>query len=165
MQHLQRFRDRELVSFPVMRSDGWRLKRYVICWESRSIDESVIAAASAAACRQLPLAGTLDDPESNHGIGFQIIHFAQVAVVSPVFFWQWGSVLSNIVQLRAPWTRPTEFSVGIPGIVGCVWEMQLVSFEVATWTKTMLNGSGHGQQNSEVYLKSHFPSARSLEKA
>ncbi|MBG6202121.1 hypothetical protein IWQ48_003264 [Labrenzia sp. EL_13] len=41
-------------------------------------------------------------PDAN-GMGFQIVHFAQVTVVAPVFYWQWGIVLSKIGQMRAYW--------------------------------------------------------------
>lgn len=57
--------------------------------------------------------------ETNHGVGFQIIHFAEVAVVAPTFYWHWGSVLSKIVQVPAPWDRPTEFSASVNDVVGC----------------------------------------------
>ena len=38
------------------------------------------------------------DRTGNHAVGFKIVHFAEVAIVSPLFYWQWGSVLTKIVQ-------------------------------------------------------------------
>lgn len=48
---------------------------------------------------------------------------------SPVFYWQWGSVLANLDQTRASWEEPTVFGDGIKEVVGCIWEMDVVSFE------------------------------------
>ncbi|VAX31526.1 hypothetical protein MNBD_NITROSPINAE05-195, partial [hydrothermal vent metagenome] len=86
----------------------------------------------------------------------QIIHFAETAVVSPVFYWQWGSVLANIEQMRAKWEAPTIFGDGMREIVGCIWEMNVVSFEIDAWKNTLLNNVGTPAERLAVYLEQHF---------
>ena len=112
MKHLMPFEPRTVLSLPVAERDGWRLKQYAVVSDGRAHDQKVHSAAFDAAMRQLPDAGALADADGNHGIGFQIVHFAEVAVVSPVFYWQWGSVLANVDQMRAPWNSPTDFGPG-----------------------------------------------------
>ena len=152
MQHLQPFKPRRVLALPTAHTDGWQLKRYAILADNKNYDPSIAASALDAAITRLPTAGRLEDPDGNHGIGFQIVHFAQVAVVSPVFYWMWGSVLANTEQMRAPWNNPTVFKTGVPEVVGCLWEMQIVAFESRSWRQTILNGN---TDQLPRYLRSH----------
>jgi hypothetical protein len=72
------------------------LKGYAILADGSALDEAISRAAAEEALRRLPRAGSLKDETGNQGVGFQIVHFAEVAIVSPVFYWQWGSVLAKI---------------------------------------------------------------------
>ena len=156
MKHLQPFRPRPVQTLSLFQQDGWRLKQYAILAEAREFDQRVASAASEAAIKALPRAGKLEQEDGNHGVGFQIVHFAEVAVVSPVFYWQWGSVLANLPQMRAPWEKPTEFAEGVTEVAGCVWEMQIVQFEVDAWIDTLLAGSGDPDKNLGSYLSQLF---------
>ncbi|MEO0619121.1 MAG: hypothetical protein AAFZ01_07550 [Pseudomonadota bacterium] len=138
MPHLAPFLQREIRCLEIGKSSGWRLKRYAIIAPGREFDAGVADAAFQSAMGLLPDAGCLSDEHANHGIGFQIVHFADVAVVSPVFFWQWGSVLANTIQLRAAWDTPTQFATGVSGVIGCVWELEIVNFEVHAWRDSLL---------------------------
>lgn len=160
MHHLQPFRPRDVVSLPLAEKSGWRLKRYAILADDRKLNHKVISAALDKALQRLPQAGKLSDQDGNHGIGFQIVHFAEVAVVSPVFYWQWGSVLANIPQMRAPWDAPTEFDTGVKEVVGCVWEMEIISFEVNAWATTLLGNTGTISEKLKCYFAHHFPATR-----
>ncbi len=157
----QQFSPRAVMSLPMARRDGWHLKRYAILADGRVFDEEIALAALDAAIARLPSARHLTDQTGNHGIGFQIIHFAQVAVVSPVFFWQWGSVLASIAQMRAPWDNPTAFEDGVKDVVGCVWEMDIVSFEVNAWKTTMLSDVGTMNDRLKTYFDLRMQSAGS----
>ena len=119
------------------------------------MDDEVIAAATDEAIRRLPAPGSIADGDANHGIGFQIAHFAEVAVVSPVFYWQWGSVLAHIPQMRAPWDDPTRFTDGKSEVFGCLWEMQIVEFETNCWKETVLSGLDNPSDGIAAYL-GHF---------
>ncbi len=152
MEHLQPFYTRAGFSLPTFSEYGWVLKRYAILADGRSFDEDVAIAASTKAVARLPQAGSLADKVGNHGVGFQIIHFAEIAVVSPVFYWRWGSVLAKIDQLRASWNTPTEFSDGVNDVIGCIWEMDVVSFEIETWRASLLSQSGKPEERLETYL-------------
>ncbi|GGX42377.1 hypothetical protein GCM10007385_07520 [Tateyamaria omphalii] len=129
------------------------MKRYAILADDRAFSDEIAAAATAAAFNRLPQASTLGDADSNHGVGFQLIHFAETAVVSPVFYWQWSSVLAHIDQLRAPWDDPTHFDTGKTEVFGCVWEMEIVAFETRAWTSTMLTDHGAPHERLKAYLE------------
>ncbi len=153
MDHLDPFRPRPVRALPPVERQGWRLKQYAIVSDGRAFDATVAEAACAEALHRLPVAGALSDGAGNHGVGFQIVHFAQVAVVAPVFYWRWGSVLANLPQLRARWDRPDVFETGVAGVVGCVWEMQVVAFEVDLWQRTMLAAARAADERLAQYLE------------
>lgn len=152
MRHLHPFRARRLLPLPAEQSAGWQLKRYAILADGRAFSAGIASAATAVAFERLPPAGTLTDADGNHGVGFQLIHLADTAVVSPVFYWQWGSVLAHIDQLRAPWDDPTCFDTGKPEVFGCVWEIEIVAFEVGTWKSTMLSDQGTPTDRLAAYM-------------
>ena len=165
MNHFQPFCSRNVLSLPTAESNGWRLKRYAILANGKKFEQTIASAALDGAIERLPHAGGLGDENGNHGVSFQIIHFAEVAVVSPVFYWQWGSVLANIQQMRAPWKHPTKFDTGVKEVIGCIWEMQIVCFEMQAWTNTLLNDVGTPYEKLTDYLERHLPSATPLVKA
>ncbi len=156
MEHLQSYKRRDLLDLPDAAQDGWTLKRYALLAEGKAYSEQSAACATHAAFDRLPKAGHLLDESTNHAIGFQIIHFAQVAVVSPVFYWQWGSVLARASQIRAPWDDPTNFKDGVPEILGCVWEMEVVNFEVTAWKASMLATKEAPSERLKRYLALRF---------
>ena len=141
LEHLKPFEERDVVRLESVNDQGWRLKRYAVLADGRAFAEDVASAATDEALSRLPYAGSLENELGNHGIGFQIIHFAETAVVSPVFYWQWGSVLAKPFQIKAQWNNPTVFEDGVDEIVGCVWEMNIVRDEVEAWTSTILGKS------------------------
>ncbi len=156
MKHLEPFRSRKSRALQTQSQNGWTLKQYAIFADGRYFDESVTSAAFEGAIGYLPKAGTLQDPNSNHGVGFQIVHFAEVAIVSPNFYWMWGSVLAHATQLRAPWSNPTSFEKGFVEIIGCVWELEIITFEVRAWQNSMLTTSNQPEQGIQRYLSSCF---------
>jgi len=158
MDHLRPYQARSVVPLPQFDSNAWRLKRYAIIAPDRSLDRSSADAASVEAINRLPPAGTIESSTGNHGIGFQLIHFAEIAVVAPTFYWLWGSVLANLEQLRAPLASPTTFDTGVTEVLGCVWEMDIVSYEISCWKSTVLSDSGHPYYGVLRYLEQHAPS-------
>lgn len=159
MEHLQSFTPRKVLLLPSVEINGWQLKRYGILAKDRVFDSSTTIAALDAAIERLPKAGKLDDPSGNHGVGFQLIHFAEVAVVSPVFYWIWGSVIANTDQIKAQWENTNTFETGVKEVVGCVWELQILCFESQAWKETMLSGEGIPTENLSRYLERSLPSA------
>jgi len=153
MEHLKPFSQRKIVRLPNAEANGWQLKRYGILAENKILKEESITHALNAAIERLPAAGTLEDGNDNHGVGFQLVHFAEVAVVSPVFYWIWGSVLANTHQMRAQWDAMNKFETGIKEVVGCVWEMQIIAFESELWTSTMLGNNRNIEENYAKYLR------------
>jgi len=159
MQHLQSFQPRKILSLPTVKRDGWKLKRYCIIANGRKYDADVVLSALVAAIERLPTAGRLNEAEGNHGVGFQIIHFAEVAVVSPVFYWIWGGVLANVDQLRAQWSNPIKFETGVKEVIGCVWELEVIIFESQCWQETMLQDVEESAASLERYLNLRLPTA------
>ncbi len=152
MDHLKQFIPRPLLPLSAVESAGWLLKRYAILAGGRTLDTDVVSAATQDALRRLPRPGPLEDSAGNHGVGFQIVHFAEVAIVSPVFYWQWGSVLARIGQRRAAWVDPMTFKDGVEEVVGCIWEMNIVLHETRAWQDAMLGPTGGNQETLQTYL-------------
>ncbi len=144
---------------PTAEANGWQLKRYGILAKDRKFDSTAAVSALDSAIERLPIAGQLDDPEGNHGVGFQIVHFAEVAIVSPVFYWIWGSVLANTNQMRAQWGSTNTFKTGVKEVVGCVWEMEIICFETNSWKETMLGGIGEPADNLARHIERIIPPA------
>jgi len=157
LQHFQSYQSRTTRVLPTIQTNGWDLKRYAILAKNRHYVPEITSSALDAAILRLPAAGKLGDTDGNHGIGFQIVHFAEAAVVSPVFYWMWGSVLSNVTQMRADWGEPSSFTTGVSEVVGCVWEMEIVNFEIQAWKETMLSESGSASEKLSRYLECHLP--------
>ena len=164
MEHLQPYASRSVFFLPTAEVNGWQLKQYVILAKDKVFDPLAASSALDAAAKRLPSPGKLSDPSGNHGVGIQLIHFAEVAVVSPVFYWLWGSVLANTHQMRAQWKNSSNFETGVKEVVGCVWEMEILCFEAQSWKDTMLKGTGNPENNLSQYLKSNFPSAEPISK-
>ena len=156
MNHLQPFRSRETFALPLVERNGWQLKRYATLAKGREFGEEVAAAATTEAIKRLPTAGRIDSESTNHGVGFQIIHFAETAVVSPLYYWQWGSVLAHSAQIRATWEHPTVFANGVKEVIGCVWELEVIFFEVEAWKNTVLSDVGSPTEKCANYLEQHY---------
>lgn len=153
MEHFKPFERREVSALSVFHKAGWRLKRYTIRAPNRSLDDAAVAAASDAALARLPTAGGLGDAEGNHGVGFQIFHFSeQIPLVSPMFYWKWGSVLSNAHQIRSYSDTPYALVDGAGEVIGCLWEMEIVAQEIRAWRDTMLAPGGHPSDRLRDYL-------------
>lgn len=155
LEHLSPFKERDILHLELAHKQGWRLKRYAIVADGRVFDEGIASAATDEALRRLPEAGSLENATGNHGIGFQIIHFAETAVVSPVFYWQWGSVLARLGQIKAHWDSPTAFNDGVSEVVGCIWEMNVVQHETAAWTSSMLGQTAPPLLRLSTYLEDY----------
>lgn len=162
MSHLKQFTPRKILALPTAETVGWQLKRYGILADQKSFEPQVASSALAAAIERLPIARDISVPDGNHGVGIQLIHFAEVAVVSPVFYWVWGSVLANTDQMRAQWESLNRFETGVKEVVGCIWEMQILCFETQAWKDTMLGGKGAPKENLTDYLRQKFPSAEQV---
>lgn len=162
MEHLQQYSNRRVLALPRAEANGWQLKRYGILAKDKTFDSLISASALDAAIERLPAPGKLDDPNGNHGVGIQLVHFAEVAVVSPIFYWVWGSVLANTDQMRAQWENTSNFKTGVKEIVGCIWEIQILCFETQSWKETMLNGEGIPEDNLSLYLNSVLPTAEAV---
>lgn len=157
MNHIQPYRSRKILSLPRIKAGGWQLKRYALLAENRTFDAETASSALDMAIERLPIAGNLGDQHGNHGVGFQVIHFADEAVVSPIFYWIWGTVLANTHQLRAQRHEPTRFESGVKEVVGCVWELQIVCFETHSWTKIMLGETGTPAERLSRYIDCRLP--------
>ena len=162
MEHLQTFQRRKTLVLPTADHDGWKLKRYCILANHRSYDVEIDASALHAATERLPTAGKLSEQGGNHAIGFQIVHFAEVAIVSPVFYWIWGSVLANVDQMRAPWSNPTRFETGVKEVIGCTWELEIINFEAQCWRTYMLNDVEEPSVRLNRYVEARLPTAEVL---
>ena len=153
MDHLQKFCPRNVLLLPIFTDGAWQLKGYAISAKDRVFAEIIATAARTEALKRLPEAGVLMDRTGNHAVGFQIVHFAEDAIVSPLFYWQWGSVPAKIPQSCTLGDPPRGGRRGNNSIIGCVWEMKLVSFEMNAWRAAPLNEGGTLSDRLALYLK------------
>jgi len=55
--------------------------------------------------------------------------------------------------MRAQWGETNYFETGVKEVVGCVWEMQIITFESELWTSTMLGNNRNIDENLATYLR------------
>ena len=63
--------------------------------------------------------------------------------------------MARLDQMRADWATPTKFEDGVREVVGCVWEMKIVQFEVEAWTRHLLDGTRSASDGLTPYLQQH----------
>jgi hypothetical protein len=120
---------------------GWAIKCYGIAHPARGMPtEAVIAAAQKVLALRLPGPGD----RSHYGVGFLIVHVAREAVFVLLDLWTGENMLRQQL-LTSALDNQTEFrDLGSTGLMACVWEMQVQSYERQAWIDTVLkkpNGS------------------------
>ena len=139
---------RKVRARPVIFVNGYRLKPYEIYLSEqeqfRLSDEQLLSMASQC----LPAS---DDP-LEHGIGFLMAHFARDGNYLLVSRWYGGNMLKHdlfeFTQGADGWQISSLRSTGI---VACVWELQVISFERQAWVCTAM-AKGGTESSFAMYL-------------
>ncbi|MEM7735050.1 MAG: isochorismatase [Deinococcota bacterium] len=141
------------MQFLMLHSAGpWRLKVYSIQHEDRpqltvaaALQDELVQAALERATTYLQGISTTD----HYGVGFVILHQAREANFLLVDWWTEENTLAQALYM-SQFTAPQQFEVVTsPALVGCVWEMQIQSFEKDAWIQYVLTNA---QADTESYL-------------
>jgi hypothetical protein len=132
----------------VITVNGYRLKPYEIYFDEavkgRIEDDELQGIISPC----LPVSA---DP-LDHGIGFVMVHFARDGNYLLLSRWYGGNMLKHdlfeLKQTPAGWQM---ISLESTGIVACVWELQVITFERQTWVCTAM-AKGGTEASFSAYL-------------
>jgi len=113
---------------------GLRMKIFGLCAAGREIDETVLAGARAFLDRDLP--GRVAAQGESDGLGFVIVHAGAAGLTVSAYWWVMGSVLCQTLHRVLP-SGAAAYPDDHP-VVGCVWELGLVSAEQTIWRDTMM---------------------------
>jgi hypothetical protein len=131
---------------------GWRLKQYAMTVTPEDhLDPRLLSAAVALAASALPAAAT------THGVGFLLTHQARPACFLLLDWWHDGYDLKQRYY-TSPLDHPDDLVELCGDAVGCVWELEVLLHERASWIEHVLNGEA---DDFQAYLHDVLPRSRS----
>jgi hypothetical protein len=134
-----RYVPRRVKPRPVCSVNGYRLKPYEIYYAEDGKVRLAEPELKSLISRILPVS---DDP-LDHGVGFVMVHFARDGQYLLLSRWYGGNMLKHdlfeITQAAEGWQSTSLRSTGI---VACVWELQIMTFERQAWVTTAMAEGG-----------------------
>ena len=125
---------RPMVALKRLESDGWRLKRYAVCHESQSFDESRFSGGVSLALSTLPQPARTRE---RVGAGFLILHQGNGIDYTVLGWWDRQNELPlRVFVCDRPGTnrwRPARESESV-----CVWDLQILWAEREAYVRTVL---------------------------
>jgi len=119
--------------------DGWRLKVYGIALPGKEPRPELVDAAVALAAEVYPQPAVGD---TQHGVGFLIVHDAATFGMALFYWWQSGNELHQR-HFLSPLEDVTALeAVTFPQATGCVWELGAIDFERRVWIEDVLANPG-----------------------
>jgi hypothetical protein len=113
---------------------GWRLKVYGIAYQGQRPRPELVAAAKRIAQRRLSQVAA----DNHYGVGFLGIHDGETANFVFVDWWADENELHHHVYV-SPVDHPDKLEYMTPtGLVACVWDLRVMSFERQAWLDTVL---------------------------
>lgn len=113
--------------------DGWRIKVYGIAYQRGLPRPELVEAAKEQA---LPHLENNSDP--HYGTGFLGVHDGRGANFVFIDYWADENELHHHVYI-SPTDDVANFRYATPtGLIACVWDLQLLSFERQAWVETVL---------------------------
>ncbi len=127
---------REARFLELWRPNHWQIKCYGIAHPDRDLpDDTMLTAAKDLLTDVLPSAHS----KEHHGVGFLIIHAAREAVFLLLDLWAGENMLRQHL-FASTYDNPTEFrDLADTGLMACVWEMSIQSFERQAWVECVLD--------------------------
>jgi hypothetical protein len=123
---------------------GWRIKVYGISHQRPAPRQDFVVAAKQVARERLPHA----QEDGRHGVGYLGAHEGEGNCFA--FFGWWAKRYElNHFLYRAPLDRPDALVPAPTGLVGCVWDLQLIAFERQAWLSALL---AHPEPSLDGYL-------------
>lgn len=127
------FRPRPVHFLGLWEIGGWRMKVYGLHAEHHRLLPELVAAAKELAARVLP-----KEAADAYGVGFVGVHCGRESNVVFIDWWAQENELHHHV-FTSPLEKPLELSRAGDGLLGCVWDLQLIWFERNTWVEKVLN--------------------------
>jgi hypothetical protein len=135
MQIDQPYRTRHIRLLQLWAAGDWRLKLYGIGMRPGSPAAELVEAARELALQVLPRPAVTS---SRYGVGFMGVHEGKGASMVFVDWWERQNELHHHAW-RSERTDSTEFEYVSPhGLVACVWDLAVISFEREAWVTHVL---------------------------
>jgi hypothetical protein len=129
------YRRRHIRLLELWNAGGWRLKLYGICREPEGPAAGLVDAARDLALEILPRPAVTP---SRYGVGFMGVHQGIGASMVFVDWWERQNELHHHAW-RAEGAAPIEFEYVSPlGLMACVWDLAVLSFERQAWVAGVL---------------------------
>jgi prepilin-type processing-associated H-X9-DG protein len=139
------FRPRPVRFLGLWELGDWRVKAYSLQAEHTRLLPGLVSAAQIRAAETLAQA-----TGDGYGIGFVGIHSGRDANFVFVDWWARENELHHHVFTSSK-EDPTQLRPAVDGVVGCVWDLQVIWFERNAWVEKVLGG--RSGPDIEAYLK------------
>lgn len=127
---------RAVVSLPLWRVDGWRVKTYGIAYRGNTPRPALVDAARAVAADALPRPATA---QGRYGVGFLGVRDRRDACFVYLDWWADENELHHHTFL-APSDEPGALAPCTgTGFTACVWDLALICHERQAWVDTVLD--------------------------
>jgi hypothetical protein len=127
------YKTRSIRFLELWEADGWRLKVYGIAYAREYPASALTESAKQRARTYLP---RID--QQHYGVGFIGIHEGRGSNFVFVDWWAEENELHHHVFV-SPSDRPEQFNeVTSTGLIACVWDLRVLSFERQAWIDTIL---------------------------
>lgn len=123
---------------------------------SRNLPSTIVDAELMSAARGIArelLTSKLSD--GAHGLGFGVLHQGTLGNWLLINWWARGILLYQRVYQAGPESAAT-FVLRTDGLLACIWELSVLSFERDAWVRS-IRESSHGRGSQvESYLEARF---------
>lgn len=147
----ENYKPRPICFLELWETFGWRLKVYGIAYR-RSVPRPELIAAAKVVAHQRLLESAND--QKNYGVGFLGIHDGRTANFVFVDWWAEENELHHHVYVSHT-DKPEMLEYVTPtGLVACVWDLRVLSFERQAWVDTILKKPNN--PDLEAYVQSRL---------
>lgn len=142
-------------------TSNWRLKVYGINVDHTRNSEATVLDDTLLASAKATIASNVRQPEfmgkAAHGIGFMIVHQGILGNWIMLDWWS-HEILWNQLLFRSDSAAKPDIQPVTNGIIACVWEIPLISFERDAWVRLVLQaGPGVSRRDAvNAYLESRY---------
>lgn len=144
------YKPRTIRFLELWEASGWQLKVYGIAYGRPLPRPELVTAAKRVAHQRLLESAS---NQKNYGMGFLGVHDGRTANFVFVDWWAEENELHHHVYV-SPTDKPEMLEYVTPtGLVACVWDLRVLSFERQTWIDTVLKNPN---PDSEAYLQTRL---------
>ncbi len=145
------YKKRPIRFLGIYKYKNWKLKVYGISAKNEYPPDPLIEAAKSQLPDWLTLAKAYDWPV--YDIGFVIIHGANDGNYVLVNWWLGENMLQHYIYFSTREKPDTFKLVSDKGLMGCVWELEVINFERIAWVEHILKKAAN--PDFERYLNEH----------